>query len=140
MNQAYLNTRFVADIDLSLLPDSFYIVTAYNPMDERLPEEENKKNNEELRTKICDAKFLCIPIVGASSDFSHKEPSFLTDAPLEDVLCWARIFNQRAIFSVEKNHLSIIPCGEREHSWDLGPFDERTLPHKRVQNHGSNAK
>ena len=52
MNEAYLDTYFIPSFDRDQIPDHAYIITAYNPMDEKLPDDENRSRNQTLLAKI----------------------------------------------------------------------------------------
>jgi hypothetical protein len=127
MNPAYIETRFIGIRKIRKLPKECFVITAYNPMDQKLPEAENKMRNQMLKQKIILQKKICLEITGTSEDLSHQEPSFLTDANLKQSLAWANEFQQRAIFSIKNNQLSIISCSEDERTIELGDFLGRCL-------------
>ena len=127
MNPAYYLTRFLGSFDLKDIPDRAYIITACNPMDNKLSDSENQKRNADLQSMIKQLDALCLPVIGASEDFSHQEPSFLTDLTRTQVLELAIRFNQRAIFGIIMDNLIIIPCDENEQIMELGSFIERMV-------------
>lgn len=125
MNPAYLDTQFWGTIHLSNLPSLCYIITAWNPMDKRLCLKENKQRNLVLQEEIKNEGHLCIEITGSSKDLSHQEPSFLTSAPQENLIKWAKKFNQRAIFEILNDSLFLVPTDQPDQKLKLGSFKER---------------
>jgi len=125
MNQAYFDTCFLLSGEAEHIPDPAFIVTACNPMDQILSVSENKQRNTSLKKMITQSGAVCLPITGASQDLSHQEPGFLTNSSKEQVLKWARNFNQRAVFQIYRDQLSIIPCREDAEIVELGSFKKR---------------
>jgi len=125
MNPAYYDTQFKGSIVPENLPSPCYIITAWNPMDELLPDSENKKRNEVLKQNIKTGNHLCIEVIGGSTDWTHQEPSFLTSAPQTKVIQWAKQFNQRAIFEILKDTLYLLSTDHPEQKVLLGSFKKR---------------
>jgi hypothetical protein len=125
MNPEYSKVRFQTETNPKDLPDEFFIITSYNPVDQKLPETENRKRNLSLQKKILQAGYICFSIIGASPDFTHQEPSFISNAPKELAFLWAKEFNQRAIFRVSKDELTILGCQNKDESIALGSFRAR---------------
>ena len=100
MNTAYFETQFISTLDPEEIPEHAFIITGYNPMDEKLPVKENQKRNIILEDIIKQAGAHCLPIIGASQDLIHQEPSFVTDLQKAQVIELAKRFNQRAIFEI----------------------------------------
>ena len=128
MNPEYYKVQFLAEMAPDQLPDKFFIITACNPMDQKLPLAENQQRNHALEKRILQAGHLCLPIVGASPDFTHQEASWITNGPKECILSWAQEYNQRAIFRIQKDELSILPCDYKEEPIALGSFRARLNP------------
>ena len=108
MNTAYSETQFISTLDPKEIPEHAFIITGYNPMDEKLPGRENQKRNIILEDIIKQAGAHCLPIIGTSNDLVHQEPSFLTDLYKTKVIELAKQFNQRAIFEIKRDTLTII--------------------------------
>lgn len=96
-------------------------------MDNQLPDNENKQRNAQLQSIIKRSGSLCVPIIGTSEDLSHQETSFITDLQSKKVIQLAKKFNQRAIFEINMDNLSIIPCYEKEDTIMLGSFTDRLI-------------
>ena len=94
-------------------------------MDERLCRNKNKQRNLVLQEEIKKGEHLCIKITGSSKDLSHQEPSFLTSAPQENLIKWAKKFNQRAIFEIMNDSLFLVPTDQPDQKFKLGSFKER---------------
>ena len=105
---------------------SFAILTASNPMDKLLGENENLLRNEQLRTLLEEEEVDFSELIGASPDWTHQEASFAISCTLYNALEWAKLFEQRAIFWVQNDHLQIIACQSSE-KYELGSFDERLI-------------
>lgn len=127
MNPAYMETRFIGTQKIRELPKECFVITAYNPMDQKLSKEENKKRNQLLKRKIVLQEKICLDITGTSVDLKHQEPGFLTDANLKQSLAWANEFQQRAIFAIKNDQLSLVSCSEDEGIIDLGEFRDRCM-------------
>jgi len=125
MNPEYRKVRFQTETPPKDLPDDFFIITSCNPMDQKLSETENRKRNLFLQNKILHAGYICFSIIGTSPDFTHQEPSFITNAPKDLAFLWAKEFNQRAIFRVSKDELTILGCQNKDESIALGSFKLR---------------
>ncbi len=126
MNPAYLQVRFIWDQNIRLIPDEFFIITAYNPMDEILDESENVFRNQVLGRMIKSSGASCLPIIGASHDLLHQEASFLTNATEDLVMDWSRFFDQRAIYRVKGDDLILLSCIDMKEQ-PLGLFRERLI-------------
>lgn len=127
MNPAYAQVHFIMELASHPLPEECFIITAFNPMDEVLSYTENLSRNAQLRMMIEGNGFTCIEISGVSKDLSHKEESFLTDACKDQLMIWARTFNQRAIFRVKADELILLSCTQEKEEKTLGSFRKRWL-------------
>jgi hypothetical protein len=127
MNPAYFETRFRRNDSEDSWPQDGHIITAYNPMDLELSEIENRLRNQKLKEQIRLSGFDCIEITGVSIDLTHQEPSFFTNASRKKSLFWGRAFEQRAIFGITQDKLSIIPCLQGEQPIYIGTFQDRLI-------------
>ena len=126
MNGEYFKTVFITKESTALPAPSFAILTASNPMDKLLGENENLLRNEQLRTLLEEEEVDFSELIGASPDWTHQEASFAISCTLYNALEWAKLFEQRAIFWVQNDHLQIIACQSSE-KYELGSFDERLI-------------
>ncbi len=127
MNEAYLDTYFIPSFDRDQIPDHAFIITAYNPMDEKLPDDENRSRNQTLLAKIRSYGVESLPIIGCSRDLSHQEPSFLINSSKNQAILWANEFNQRAIFEINNNELIIVSCKQVDKTISIGSFLDRWI-------------
>lgn len=105
-------------------PQTFAIITAWNPKDVILPEQENQKRNRCLQKTIKKTMVLGTKIIGASADLQHQELSLIIEGALQDLINLAQKFEQNAIFWVQGDSLELIACNSLKH-FKLGSFRER---------------
>ena len=79
MNVEYFKTIFLISVIPETWPSEFGIVTAFNPMDEKLSDNENSIRNQKLSDEIGNKLFA--ELIGSSKDFSHQEKVSLSFAP-----------------------------------------------------------
>lgn len=124
MNSNYGKTIFLLSVKVHKLPETFTIITAYNPMDVLLPKEENLERNKNLFRTLSRVAKDIIPIVGSSPDYLHQEASYLVNITLRQALNIGKSYKQRAVFWVEQNNLEIVEC-ETAQKFTIGKFSER---------------
>jgi len=105
-------------------PQTFAIITAWNPKDVILPEQENQKRNRCLQKSIKKTMVLGTKIIGASADLQHQELSLIIEGAFQDLINLAQKFEQNAIFWVQGDSLELISCNSLKH-FKLGSFRER---------------
>ena len=127
MNEAYLDTYFIPSFDRDQIPDRAFIITAYNPMDEKLPDDENRSRNQTLLAKIRSYGVASLAIIGCSRDLSHQEQSFLINSSKNQAILWANEFNQRAIFEIKNIELFIVSCKQADKIISIGSFLDRWI-------------
>lgn len=110
MNEKYFETIFLNCVKADELPETFAVLTACNPMDQPLGNEENKKRNLKLLHILGGWGQTFARITGSSPDHSHQEPSFIVHCSRRDALELGVMFSQRAIFWVNADQLEIIEC------------------------------
>ena len=110
MNEKYFETLFLDCDKDDEFPKTFAILTAFNPMDQSLGNDLNKKRNLELFQILGDRGKTFARVTGSSPDHSHQEPSFLVHCSRQDALELGTTFRQRAIFWVNDDQLEIIEC------------------------------
>src|SRR4051812_24858149 len=100
MNPHYATTVFRASDPSGGWPRSFAIITAWNPMGERLRREENEVLNLRLAGVLTTVAPWYWPVTGGSPGFDHAEPGLAADLPLSEALEMGRQLKQEAIFWV----------------------------------------
>ena len=115
----YLKTVFVAKQPApDNWPDGFAVITACNPLGQRLDEKSNKSATVRLRKTISRLGLKRHRVTGMSADMKHREPGFAVwGCGLATALDLGRQFNQDAIFWAEEGRLDVVSCatGERQH-------------------------
>ncbi|MEK9773772.1 MAG: DUF3293 domain-containing protein [Opitutae bacterium] len=127
MNPAYSDTQFLSSLDPKDIPEHAFIITAYNPMDEKFSERKNQERNAMLEGMIKQVGGLCLSIIGASKDLVHQELSFLTNLHKDQAIKLAKKFNQRAIFEIERDSLTIVYTDKKNSKVELGSFQDRCI-------------
>ena len=86
-----------------------FIVTAHNPDAQRLPDEENRSRNFELRKHLDERGISWHEAVGRAPDGSWAESSFAISGLTEtDAIAIGRRFGQLAIFMVTLDQVVVI--------------------------------
>jgi hypothetical protein len=124
INPHYFDVIFKETILSCQYPQTFAIITAWNPKDVILPEQENEKRNRSLEKSIKKPMVLSSRIIGASADLQHQEVSLIIEGELPDLINLAQKFEQNAIFWVQGDSLELIACDTLKH-FMLGSFRER---------------
>ena len=122
MNPEYDNTVFLLPEVPAVWPNDFAIITAYNPMDHKLPDSENIRRNQQL-AEWAEPK-IYIKLIGSSPDRTHQEASFALECSLKEAIEIGEQFNQRAIFYIKAENLELVECRSGK-SKMLGKFSER---------------
>ena len=124
MNPAYFDTVFLVDPAFSDPPDRFAVITAHNPKDHLLEENENRRLLEKLKESLLDSDKSFFPVTGSSPDRTHQEAGFGISCTLQEALCIGRHFKQNAIYWIERENLQVIECSSGK-AQDLGSWKER---------------
>ena len=111
MNPAYRQVRFQAELPHGALPESFGIVTAWNPDGIDASPAANATAHAELQSILTTEGLLHFPVTGGSPDFAHAEPGFGIVASAAACLTLGRRFRQEAIFRIHRGQVQLIPCG-----------------------------
>ena len=106
------------------------LISACNPRSQRLPDALNATRQLQLRDRIEAAGVHWRPARGRSADFSWVEPGFLVAAELHLVDCWARSFEQQAIWMPAT---ATAPAIMRIYAPDPGAEHRLHLPHVRLE-------
>ena len=122
MNPEYFKTIFLISKEPESWPDEFAIITAHNPMDLKLSDQENNFRNENLLKTLGQNAFL--KLYGSSPDQSHQEASYAFISDLPKAIRIGKQFQQRAIFYIKDGNLKLIECSSGQ-TQELGKFIER---------------
>ncbi|HAE12320.1 MAG TPA: hypothetical protein DCG39_11830 [Opitutae bacterium] len=125
MNPAYFETVFLVDPKfVGHPPERFAVITAHNPKDQLLDENENRRLLEKLEESLLDSDKSFFPVTGSSPDGTHKEAGFGISCTLREALCIGMGFNQNAIYWIERENLQVIECSSGK-AQDLGSWKDR---------------
>ena len=127
MNPEYFNTIFLISKEPESWPVEFAIITAHNPMDLKLSDQENNFRNENLLKTLGQNAFL--KLSGSSPDQSHKEASYAFISDLPKAIRIGKEYQQRAIFYIKDGNLKLIECSTGQ-TQELGKFIERITLNK----------
>lgn len=122
MNPEYDNTAFLLSEFPAVWPNNFAIITAHNPMDQKLTDSENIRRNQQL-AEWAKSKIF-IKLIGSSHDRTHQEASFALKCSLKEAIEIGEQFNQRALFYIRGENLELVECSSGK-SQGLGKFTER---------------
>ncbi len=120
----YYNTIFLLEDPPSPLPSPFAIITAWNPMDEVTPPEENERRDEELRMLLEVRQIPYFRATGCSPDLAHREPGWAISVAADLAMEIARAFRQRGLWRVEEQRLWLVDCADGRGE-DIASFSER---------------
>ena len=80
------------------LPESFAVLTAWNPRGRTVTDEDNRRRDRELKARLCGARQTWVPVDGVSSDGRHREPGVGVALSQEDARRLACDFEQSAFY------------------------------------------
>tara|TARA_Y100001960_G_scaffold141076_1_gene149312 strand:+ start:267 stop:659 length:393 start_codon:yes stop_codon:yes gene_type:complete len=94
--------------------NKFAIVTAWNPASVWLPDEENRRNNQQLRQEI--GHTYCVDVLVGNESFSWAEASFAISVNIRRGIELGRKFGQNAIYYVNNDRLTLHSCLHEQES------------------------
>jgi len=112
MNPAYRHARFRAELPHGGLPESFCIVTAYNPEGRTIPDKENEERTRKLGQQLVKLGYDHFPVTGYDAQSPHEEAGFGIVCELEAAYSMGNAFLQEAIFHIHRGQVSLIACGK----------------------------
>lgn len=111
MNPAYRQVRFRVDPPEMKTPDSFAIITAWNPDGRPTALENNQEANDRFQSRLDKAGLYWFSVTGGSPDFAHVEPGFgVSGITRNEAVALGRNFRQEAIYWVEGGAVFLISC------------------------------
>ena len=112
------------------LPDSFYIVTAWDPFGKTVSVEENHVRDAQLESEIQSREPF--RVIGMSPDEKHGEPGWGFVSSEAEALALAIKYEQDAIYHVANKQLTLVSAEGSERA-QLGLWSERIRdPRKRI--------
>lgn len=93
--------------------DDRHVITAFNPMSEDRPLEENRAANRELEAALLDTGRKYCPAVNRSPEGDWEEPGFAIEGlTREEARELGRRFGQYAVFEIGRHELRVVACFE----------------------------
>ncbi|WP_395166705.1 DUF3293 domain-containing protein [Francisella salimarina] len=123
----YFTTKFEVPILPSRYPNQFAIITAYNPFNQLLEDQENLARNQILRNQLEKSYSWVYAINGFDKSSKHKENGFMFDAKsLDDACNLGEKFSQDAIYYVINDTLYVSKCEKSKRKLTkVGDFQSR---------------
>lgn len=125
--QEYLTTVFLLPGGFTAFPESFAVITAWNPMDRPTTRKENELADESLRRSLELRQLPYLRVTGCSPDLSHREPGWGVRIKKEEAIRLGKRFDQRAIWWVTGDDLVVIHCEDGSEE-PAGSFRSRIRP------------
>lgn len=109
---AYLTTEIRICGDPDWMED-IHVITAFNPLSEDRPLEENRAANRELEAALLDTGRMYRPAVNRSPEGDWEEPGFAIESlTREEARELGRRFGQYAVFEIGKEEVRVVACSE----------------------------
>lgn len=121
--QQYQNSCFLLTQALTP-PCSFAIITAHNPLGQRLPTSHNRLLDKQLQQDIIDSGCAYRAMVGASPDLQHQEKSWAVYLEQQAAYQLAHKYQQFAFYFVTDGIMHLLPCHCEQDAVVMGPFTE----------------
>lgn len=104
------------------LPDTWHVITAWNPDSVLLDDSLNRERNERLRAHLHSAGHVAVDAEGVAVDGSHPpEPSFaVTAMSTTEAVAVGLEFGQAAVFCIDVEGLHVVDCRTGETSSSSG--------------------
>ncbi|CAN5895012.1 hypothetical protein BH11VER1_BH11VER1_01920 [soil metagenome] len=97
---------------MNALPESFGIVTAWNPDGISADVASNQIASARLQSMLQAEALPCFPVTGGSADFAHVEPGFGIIADQSRIVEFGRRFRQEAVFWINRGAVQLCPCND----------------------------
>ncbi|RYD60475.1 MAG: DUF3293 domain-containing protein [Verrucomicrobiaceae bacterium] len=125
MAGAYSKARF-KDVILPAgeLPDSFAVVTAWNPDGNVLSPEENELHGRDLSERLNTLGLVHFPVTGYDPASPHGEPGFGISCDSGTAISLGKEFSQIAIFVIRSGMVHLVSCGDGRDFVELRPWSE----------------
>lgn len=146
LRRAYLATEISVSVDdevidarraFALLGGPYYVVTAWNPGSEQLPQAENAERNEQLHAELVEAAARVLPARGRSPDGTWYEESYAAiGIGQRTIRALGRNYGQAAIFEITADEQRVLGCFSTwvvarpldVPAWDPPPESDSTFP------------
>ncbi len=128
MRDAIPDIHFDFELPEADWPNSFSILTAYNPLNKRLTEGENKVVNNNLFDELRHLPQVFKITFGNGICMKNSEPGFGSGARLHTLLELAACWDQHGLYLIVGDKLSYVPCDSDLNETIIpGGFRQRVL-------------
>ncbi len=122
MKEEYHTTRFKTPPLTRGIPQSFFIITAWNPLGQRAGDEDNQKANASLEARLKDCQLSRFPVTGFCQD--HSEDGFGITCSRDEAIALGKEFRQDAIYQISNNQVILVDCKEQEADELVGEWSQ----------------
>lgn len=123
---AYFETVFYYDDFPVDWPESFAIISACAPPEEKWTSEETQQADAALQQAL--SLYLHHRVTGCSRDFTHQEPSWAVACSYAEALRIGKNYRQDAIFWVTHGQIYVAHCVPNATYVPVDPWSERRVP------------
>ncbi|APC97868.1 hypothetical protein KX01_1684 [Francisella frigiditurris] len=129
MPEWYFTTKFEIPIKPAKYPDKFMILTAWNPLNQKLSKEENISRNNALKKDLKESFSFIYEINGFDPESKHKENGFMANCfDLEKACDYGLKYQQDAIYYVVEDKLYVVQCAlDKREMISVGKFLDRVF-------------
>ena len=90
------------------LPDSFVVLTAFNPRGRTMDDETNASRTRLLKERLRQRNLMWLPVDGVSPDGRHREAGVAVVLAEDDARRLAREFEQSALFAYDESAFRLV--------------------------------
>ena len=106
----YAPTVFLLEDSPGALPDTFAIITAWNPGDERPSDDVNEAADKNLCSDLVELAGVVFRMTGCSPDLRHQEPGWGAAIHKAQAVALGRKYRQRGIWWIADGDLLLLDC------------------------------
>lgn len=123
----YKEAWFVTDLPSDGLPESFGIVTAFNPNGCEETPAKNNSADTKLQDHLENAGLQHFRVTGGSQDSNIKEPGFgIVATSIDEIRDLSLQFKQEAFFWVENGTIFLYKT-DSQHGEEIAPWTKRQM-------------
>jgi hypothetical protein len=108
MNPAYRHARLRAELPHGGLPESFAVITAFNPEGKTIPQADNHERTRQFQAQLTNLGLDHFPVTGFDLNSPHEEAGFGIVCDLAAACAMGNAFHQEAIFWVQRGQVTLV--------------------------------
>jgi len=124
INELFQNARWRAEEPKDGWPESFGVVTAWNPNGKIISDEENAERTEALRKDLDNRELLYFPVTGYALDSDHYEDGFGIVCGRDETIRLGQEWEQLAVFWMDDGWVWLIFCDRDREETRLRTLEE----------------